>query len=191
LTNARSPMQDGDVSTTAKDILALREFGFPGRHAEFSQRIIRARRWLAAQVPRLNEERTFQLLGLKWADSDSGQINRLAEELMTEQRSDGGWSQNAYLPSDAYATGQTLYALNQAAGMKVSDQVYERGIQYLLKTQLVDGSWHVKSRALKFQPYFQSGFPHDHDQWISAAATAWSTAALALGLPFSVAPLSK
>src|SRR5688572_24209408 len=22
-----------------------------------------------------------------------------------------------------------------------------------------DGSWHVRSRALKFQPYFQSGFP--------------------------------
>ena len=41
-----------------------------------------------------------------------------------------------------------------------------------------DGSWHVASRAPKFQPYFQSGFPHDHDQWISSAATAWGAIAL-------------
>jgi hypothetical protein len=51
-------------------------------------------------------------------------------------------------------------------------------VEYLLKTQLDDGSWHVASRAVKFQPYFQSGFPHDHDQWISASATAWATMAL-------------
>jgi len=24
---------------------------------------------------------------------------------------------------------------------------------------------------MKIQPYFQSGFPYDHDQWISASAT--------------------
>jgi hypothetical protein len=43
----------------------------------------------------------------------------------------------------------------------------------------MNGSWHVHSRAVKFQPYFQSGFPFDHDQWISAVATAWATMALA------------
>jgi hypothetical protein len=36
----------------------------------------------------------------------------------------------------------------------------------------------VKSRALKVQPYFESGFPHGHDQWISQAATAWASMAL-------------
>jgi hypothetical protein len=40
----------------------------------------------------------------------------------------------------------------------------------------------VRSRALKFQPYFDGGFPYEHDQWISAMATGWATAALALGL---------
>jgi len=34
------------------------------------------------------------------------------------------------------------------------------------------------SRALKFQPYFQSGFPYDHDQWISQAGTALAVIAL-------------
>jgi hypothetical protein len=35
---------------------------------------------------------------------------------------------------------------------------------------------------VKFQPYFESGFPHGHDQWISAAATAWATMALTLAV---------
>ena len=38
--------------------------------------------------------------------------------------------------------------------------------------------WYVKSRAMKIQPYFESGFPYEHDQWISHAATAWATMAL-------------
>jgi N-acyl-D-amino-acid deacylase len=51
-------------------------------------------------------------------------------------------------------------------------------VDYLMRTQEVDGSWHVHTRAFGFQPYFESGFPHGHDQWISMAATAWSAMAL-------------
>jgi len=183
LTNVRAPMQDGDISVTAKNILALRQFGFPGRKADFEERIERARKWLTAAVPKYNEDRTFQLLGLKWAGAEPRVITRLAKELLLQQGPDGGWSQNAFLSSDAYATGQTLYALHQAGAIEPSDKAYQRGVIYLLNTQLADGSWHVKSRALKFQPYFQSGFPHEHDQWISSAGTAWAATALALGLP--------
>jgi hypothetical protein len=49
----------------------------------------------------------------------------------------------------------------------------------LIGMQWPDGSWYVRSRAPKFQPYFQSGFPFDHDQWISSSATAWAIRALA------------
>ena len=143
----------------------------------------RARKWLTAAVPKYNEDRTFQLLGLKWAGAEPRVITRLAKELVREQGRDGGWSQNPFLSSDAYATGQTLYALHQAGAIEPSDKAYQRGVIYLLNTQQADGSWHVKSRALKFQPYFQSGFPYGHDQWISSAGTAWAASALALGLP--------
>src|SRR4249920_2066188 len=102
-------------------------------------------------------------LRLKWAGAEPRVITRLAKELVREQGPDGGWSQHAFLSSDAYATGQTLYALHQAGAVNPSDRAFQRGVNYLLNTQLADGSWHVKSRALKFQPYFQSGFPHEHD----------------------------
>jgi hypothetical protein len=45
------------------------------------------------------------------------------------------------------------------------------------------GSWYVQSRAIPLQPYFESDFPHGHDQWISAAPTSWATTALAMMTP--------
>jgi hypothetical protein len=98
--------------------------------------------------------------------------------LLGEQRADGGWGQLSSLASDAYATGQALVALNESGNVAVTDSAYKRGVEYLLSTQLEDGSWCVRSRAIPFQPYFESGFPHGPDQWISAAATNWATMAL-------------
>ena len=80
--------------------------------------------------------------------------------------------------SDAYATGQALIALAEAGVVKPSHPVYKRGVRLLLGTQLADGSWHVQSRAVPLQPYFNSKFPHAADQFISAAATNWATMAL-------------
>ena len=60
---------------------------------------------------------------------------------------------------------------------------YEKGVAYLSRTQLDDGSWYVRSRAVKLQPYFQSGFPHGHEQWITYVATANTTVgAVAVGI---------
>ena len=64
--------------------------------------------------------------------------------------------------------------------MKTTDPVYQKGVRFLLGTQLEDGSWYVRTRAVPVQPYFDSEFPHGRDQFISAAATNWATMALAL-----------
>jgi hypothetical protein len=119
----------------------------------------------------------MQLLGMQWGHLDRGSLEQPLKNLIALQRTDGGWPQTPELASDAYGTATVLYTLHEL-GVPSSDAAYQRGVNYLLRTQLPDGSWHVKSRAPKFQPYFQSGFPHDHDQWISSAATAWSAIAL-------------
>jgi hypothetical protein len=175
-------MQDSDVSRTALGLRSMQLYGPEGRKVEFEQRVHRAGQWLLNATATYNEERNMQLLGLKWSGAEQRTIDRLAQALIAEQRPDGGWSQNANLGSDAYATAESLYTLNQAAGIPATSPVYQRGLSYLLRTQLKDGSWHVKSRAVKLQPYFQSGFPHDHDQWISAASTAWASAAILLAI---------
>jgi len=72
----------------------------------------------------------------------------------------------------------TLWALNEAGVMHPD----AKAVKFLLGTQATDGSWHVASRATKFQQYFESGFPYEHDQWISTMATGWAANALALSL---------
>jgi len=174
---ARPPMEDGDFSRTALSVRALSVYGPAGRKAEFEERIQRAAAWLKAADPRTTEDRNMQLLGLRWAGFDRGLLDDLLRKLVALQRPSGGWAQTSNLAPDAYATATTLYTMPEM-GIPVTDPVYRRGAEYLLRTQLPDGSWHVASRSPKFQPYFQSGFPHGHDQWISSSATAWATVAL-------------
>ncbi len=40
------------------------------------------------------------------------------------------------------------------------DPAFKRGVEFLLRTQLEDGSWLVRSRSVPIQAYFESGFPH-------------------------------
>ncbi len=125
-----------------------------------------------------NEDYVYRLLGLGWAHADKPVVRQAARELMARQRADGGWSQLTTLSSDAYATGQALTALAEAGGLPATDPAYRRGVQFLLQSQLNDGSWYVPTRTLPVQPYFDSEFPHERDQFISAAATNWATMAL-------------
>ena len=55
-------------------------------------------------------------------------------------------------------------------------------MRYLLKTQQPDGTWHVVTRSKPIQKYFETGFPHGKDQFISSAASAWAATALGLAI---------
>jgi squalene cyclase len=93
---------------------------------------------------------------------------------------DGGWAQTAKMKSDPYATGQALAALHLGGGVTVKNDQWQEGIAWLLRAQLADGSWKVKSRSKPFQKYFESGYPHGKDQFISISAGSWATMALLL-----------
>ena len=159
-------------------IRTLSYFATPARRAEYQKRVARAADWLAAQTPLTTEDRVMQLLGLHWAGAHTGTQNTRVRELLRLQRADGGWAQTPHLASDAYATGQVLYTLSEL-GRTGIDADLRRASAFLVRTQRDDGTWYVKSRAMKIQPYFESGFPYGHDQWISQAATAWATIGLA------------
>jgi ankyrin repeat protein len=176
---ARPPIEESTISRTAMAIRALRVYGWPGRQAEFDERIQRARRWLENAKPVATYEEADRIMGLRTAGAAVANLRTDADALLSKQRADGGWAQTPYLDSDAYATGLVLHTL-YVSGLTTPDTpAYRRGVAFLLRTQFPDGSWYVRSRAPKFQPYFQSGFPFDHDQWISSAATAWAAMALA------------
>ena len=180
--NTRPPIEQSPFAVTARVIRALRDYPIPARRQEFDDRIVRAREWLAKAKPVTAEDFSMRLDGLKRAGAADREVKQATQALLALQRSDGGWSANENMASDAYMTGIALTVLAESEVIKVTDRAYQRGVEYLLSTQFADGSWHVRSRSIKFQPYFDSGFPFGHDQWISAAATAWATQAIALSM---------
>ncbi len=178
----RAPIQDGDISRTALAVNALAHWSVPARKAELATRVERGAAWLAAQEPASTEDRVMQLLGQLWAGAPIKQRDVRIKELLALQQPDGGWSQNPYLATDAYATGQVLYALAELKAPGLTAPI-QRAIAFLVRTQHADGAWYVKSRAMPIQPYFESGFPYERDQWISFAGTAWADMALAMTAP--------
>jgi hypothetical protein len=180
----RPPTEASDFTTTYLTLRALRVWG-PGAKLDkekCAKRVESARGWLVKTAAKDTEDRVFRLLGLKEAGADAKEIAAAAWELLQKQRSDGGWAQLDNGSSDAYATGAALVALSQAGGLKTDSPAYRAGLVYLLKTQRADGTWFVKSRSKPFQPYYESGFPHEKNQFISIAASGWATAALVLAV---------
>jgi Prenyltransferase and squalene oxidase repeat len=168
----RPPMNVGDYQATALAIYTLKTYGPPAEKADTEKAIARAAAWLETARPVNTQDRAFHLLGLAWSNARPAAVVAAAHALMATQQPDGGWKQMPTLSTDAYATGQALYALSVAARTPATHPIYAKGVRYLLDTQAPDGSWLVKSRSIWVQPYFESGFPYAHDQWISAAGTS-------------------
>ena len=183
-TSSNRPPQEASAFTdTFLAIRALKAYGEAAQQEIAKARIEKARQWLEQTPPKDTEDSVFRLWGLKEAGATNAVLQKATKALLEAQREDGGWAQLPTLKSDAYATGSVLTVLFLAGGLSPSSSAYQRGIQFLLQTQLPDGSWHVVSRSKPFQPYFESGFPYGKDQFISMAASGWATAALALATP--------
>ena len=176
----RPPMTSGMFQTAALAILAIKNYAPEMEKLSCDKAIARAVAWLQKATPVTNQDHAFRLLGLAWGGGSATLIREESNSLAAMQRADGSWSQLPAMTSDAYATGEALFALGSAGGMAVTDPVYRKGVEYLLSTQAGDGSWHVKSRSIWLQPYLESGFPYGRDQFISTAGTAWATLALTL-----------
>jgi ankyrin repeat protein len=178
---SRPPIESSDIEATTVAMRSLQSYAPRPHKAEYAKAVDGAAAWLAKATAQTTEDHAYQLLGLAWARAKKDVIRKAARNLIALQKPDGGWSQIPTLASDAYATGQALTALVEAGGLAVTDPVYRQGMQFLLDSQLEDGSWYVRTRVIPVQPYFDSEFPHGTDQFISAAATNWATMALIAG----------
>jgi ankyrin repeat protein len=175
--DSRPPLCSDYIGQTAVSMRALQLYAPKTDKAGYDQAIQLAASWIAKARPLNNDDRGWRVLGLAWAGTNNGEMQAAMKELIAKQRADGGWGDLESMSSTAYGTGKALYAL-QTAGLPPADAHYQRAVQFLLKTQLEDGSWHVTTRAMGFQPFFDAGFPHGFDQWISAAGSNWATMAL-------------
>jgi ankyrin repeat protein len=182
----RPPSSYSNFTFTALGVRAIQLYAHPRQKTEVAEHVVLARRWFESHQPVDTEERTYRLLGLKWSGANRESLAAAARDLAKTQEADGGWASLGGRASDAYSTAQALVALHDAGGVAISDTNWQRGIDYLLKTQAPDGSWHVATRlyppAPLSPPYFETGLPYGHDQFLSSQGGAWAVMALAYAL---------
>ena len=179
----RPPSSGSDFTATYVALRGLDAYGTEEQQEKIEDRRKTIHQWLLAAAPKDTEDRVFRLRTLEYVDSDTETTEKAAAELVESQQADGGWAQLPDGKSDAYATGTALVALLRSGRLSVDHPAAQRAFKYLLDTQQGDGSWHVATRAKPIQTYFESGYPHGKDQFISITASSWATLALVLALP--------
>ena len=137
----------------------------------------------AAQIP-LNR------ITLLWASGKlpglltDGQRKSIIDEALAGQQADGGfslasfaggWKRKDNTPletrSDGYATGLTVYALEQAGVVRENAQL-KRGLEWLAANQKSDGNWISWSLNKQRDPASDAG------HFMGDAATAYAVLAL-------------
>jgi len=176
----RPPHSSSEFTATATAIRAIRAYMPPELAGERDAAIARAREWLIATPGDSTEDAAFRVMGLTWADTAAADTSPAVRELQSRQRADGGWPQLPGYPSDAYSTGESLYALRQA-GVTVDDAGWRKGLRFLLSTQAPDGTWRIRTRMVSpakvSPPYFSTGFPYVKDSFLSYAGSSWAVLA--------------
>ena len=119
---------------------AVQVYHHASQKAQADAAVAQARKFLESHTPRATEGRSYQLLGLRWAGAPRATLQNLARELKGTQRPDGGWNSVNGRDSDAYSTAQALVALHDGGGVAIIDASYQRGVEFLLKTQAGDGT---------------------------------------------------
>jgi ankyrin repeat protein len=176
----RPPLESSTISVTALAARAIESFAPEGRREEAQHRAARAYAWLESISPASTEEHVLRLFGLAYGGLG---LESAARALLDRQREDGGWSQIPTRASDAYATGQAIVVLHEAAGLSLDTPALQAGLRWLWTHRDDAGAWHVPTRRLKKGlTQFESGFPYGKDQFISYAGSAWAVMALQLEL---------
>jgi hypothetical protein len=175
----RPPITAGPGVMTTLTLLALPQNGEKNEETKAARD--KALKWLATATP----EDDVQALALRVVlrrrlGGSSKGLQPLAKQIVAQQNADGGWSQTKEMASDAYATGQALYALT-VAGVGPGDTAIRKGQAFLVKTQKPDGSWPMTSRSVN-----PPGKPDKGARNLSPithAGTAWGTIGMVRSAP--------
>lgn len=161
------PIDQGTFMTTANSVDAFIQAFSESRDNHFKQAAQKGMDWIVANKTQTTQDEVFKIIALSRfgnAEQKKG-IPRLLQQLKSEQQPDGGWREVAAMQgSNAFATGQVLYAFKQA-GVDVESPEFSRGVSFLLKNQKETGDWPSMNS--------QSGRPSEF------APTMWAVIGLA------------
>jgi hypothetical protein len=172
----RPPINESQTTDVAWTVMALQGQMGPDAPKSLREALAKAIAWLdASKTSELHQDLALKLILAARAGKPRKEQQSTIDAMLKLQRADGGWSQTVPEPkSDAFATGQTLYALS-LAGLTTERPEIKRGIDFLVATQKSDGSWPMISRSTP------NGEPGSAKLLtpINCAAASWATLGLA------------
>jgi squalene-hopene/tetraprenyl-beta-curcumene cyclase len=145
----RFPVETGPMQATTQAMQTWRQAFERSADEKWLAPLRKAEGWLQAQARRLAEDKEATIVDLNYAaiglssagaQATEGTVSAIAGRLRSLAREDGGFAFQAGGASNAFATGQTLYAL-RLLGAVDEDPVIARGTAWLLAHQAGDGGW--------------------------------------------------
>ena len=175
----RPPVNETQTTDAAWIIMALKGETAPDAPENQRKALEKAIAWLNAKPVDIHQDQVMKILiGVRLGKPREA-LQSTIDQLLASQRADGGWSQTVpELKSDAFATGQTLYALS-LVGYDGERPEIKRGIDFLVAAQKSDGSWPMISRSTP------DGSPGSATLLtpITCAASSWATLGLVKLVP--------
>jgi hypothetical protein len=133
----RPPILQGRFMTTGNALVAIDWVAAHSTDERYRQSAARALGWLATNGPETTQDYAFKIISLVQHPTPERLriVWSAVEELASLQQPDGGWKERSSTNgSNAFATGQALYAFKQA-GISIQSEMFRRGAEYLVKTQ--------------------------------------------------------
>lgn len=178
--DARLPVTGGTMQTTYQAAQTWRQAYARTANDRYLAPMAKAERFLTRRAESWKsaegvyvQDLSFALLGLASAGVTRSEPSsaRLQQMLLSRQHKDGGWGLQAGT-SDAFATGQAVYAL-KVAGFSDSDPAIARGLTYLLSKQSSDGAWRTAKSG-------QSGSEKGETMWAVLGLVTVDVASIAV-----------
>lgn len=143
--------------------------------AAYSAAMDRAAGWTETATHTTTQDKLFAIIALLEDGRLTADpaVQALQQDILDDQLPDGGWAERPGLQSNAYATGQALYALLETE-LDLDDPTVCSAVQWLLDHQMVDGSWQLGTPGVSTDSSRNSAF----------TATMWPVMALGSLRPF-------
>ena len=172
------PIGSSPETLTSLALLALSAPNAPDMGSEGKAAREKGLKWLqAANADDEPQVTVLRLVLWRRLGLSATEWEPLVKKLRGAQKADGGWGQTKGAKSDAYATGQALYALAEA-GAKPADEAVRAAQSFLAKAQREDGAWAMVSRAV-----MRDGKPPKNLSPITHAGSAWAVMGLVRSSP--------
>ncbi len=109
----RLPLQGSDVADTALALIGMERYASTAQRPQLVKARAAAERWLAQAPLTTQEDHIWRLWGLYQLKGEGAAEASVRQGIMSTQLKDGGWAPIDGQPSDAFATGQTLFVLRE------------------------------------------------------------------------------